>query len=144
MTHEDAGHYAKKHPEGTTLQPEIAEALKSKQTDGKISCAAAHAVADQLNISPAEVGITIDLMEYRLLKCQLGMYGYDAEKPITIPLKDSFPQLEEKIRQAAVNNRISCKACWDIADASGEKRLTAAKICESLKIKISPCQLGAF
>jgi len=65
MTHEDAGHYASKHPEGTEADSRILAAIKQKLADNHIACAAAHAVAEDLSIPPLQVGLTIDLMEAR-------------------------------------------------------------------------------
>jgi len=144
MTHEDAGHYAAKHPENTKLNPKIEAAVKRKSDNGVITCAAAHTVADELNMPPAQVGVAIDLMEYRIAKCQMGMYGYDTGKPITVPEKDRSPELEEALLEAAPDKRITCKACWELAEKMGVGKLKLARTCEVLKIKIRPCQLGAF
>ena len=45
MGHEDAGHYAAKHPKGTQIDPKIESAITSKLSDNRITCAAAHALA---------------------------------------------------------------------------------------------------
>jgi hypothetical protein len=39
---------------------------------------------------------------------------------------------------------LSCAAAWEIADRLGVKRLEVGAACENLKIKVKPCQLGAF
>ncbi|MBW2035618.1 MAG: hypothetical protein JRI94_18950, partial [Deltaproteobacteria bacterium] len=76
MTHEDRGHYAKKHSPDRKVQPEIAKALKQKASNREISCATAHKIARDLKVSPAEVGFTTDTLEIRIVKCQMGLYGY--------------------------------------------------------------------
>ncbi len=68
MAHEDAGHYAAKHPKGTKLNLKIAEPVKQKISDGRITCADAHAIAHNLKVTPAAVGVTIDLLECRIGK----------------------------------------------------------------------------
>jgi len=144
MTHEDKGHYAAKHPEGTKSNPQIEEALKQKISDGKIACAAAHEIAGKFNISPIEVGVNMDLLEIRLSKCQLGLFGYGKQKKIVKPAENADHELEKLIKQLVSDGRISCKACWDAADKVGCSKLDVYGACEALKVKISPCQLGAF
>ncbi len=144
MTHKDAGKYAKKHPEGTKPDPRIAEMIKQKEKDGGISCAAAHKIALDLNTDPKTVGMNIDLLELRIKKCQLGLFGYYPEKKIITPAKE----VPENIRDAAYsivkNGRISCKDAWNLAKKLGIKKTEMASALEAMKIKISPCQLGAF
>ena len=49
---------------------------KKKMKNNRISCAGAHKIASVLHAAPAEVGRTIDLLEARIVKCQLGLFGY--------------------------------------------------------------------
>jgi hypothetical protein len=58
MTHEDRGHYARKHPAGRKAKPEVAEAVKQHASKGGISCAAAFKIAGDLQVPPAEIGFT--------------------------------------------------------------------------------------
>ena len=76
MAHEDAGHYGAKHPGGKIDQAN-AEAIAAKDKDGRITCAAAHAIAKKLAVSPQAVGMNIDLLEKRIRRCQMGLFGYD-------------------------------------------------------------------
>ncbi|RTZ99150.1 MAG: hypothetical protein DSY90_01865 [Deltaproteobacteria bacterium] len=144
MTHEDSGHYAAKHPKGTPIDPAIAAALKEKAKDGNISCAAAHKIARQQVASPARVGQIIDLLELRIDKCQLGLFGYHPEKKIVAPSKTASDALESALRPVVTDNRVPCVECWKIADRMDLSRMDVAAACEGLKIKITPCQLGAF
>ena len=59
MTHEDASHYAAKHP-GVKLNEKIAIRLRKKIFKKTISCAEAHRIADELNIDPSEAVVAID------------------------------------------------------------------------------------
>lgn len=144
MTHEDKGHFSKKHPQGLEITPEIAEAIKQKASDGTITCAAAHGISKDLNVAPSLVGMNIDFLELSLSKCQLGLYGYGPGKRIVEPAETVSEELETAIRDAVVDGRVPCRALWDIAERFGIKRLEASSACEALKIKIKPCQLGAF
>ncbi|MFA7462783.1 MAG: hypothetical protein WCY59_06555, partial [Anaerovoracaceae bacterium] len=84
------------------------------------------------------------LMETRLTRCQLGLFGYTPESRIIKPADAVAPDLEEAIRGALLNGKISCLASWEIAKRFGIARMDVACACETLRIKITSCQLGAF
>jgi hypothetical protein len=69
MTHEDRGHYAKKHPADRNVNEEIAEAVKKRTSNETISCAEAFKIAGDSNVQPAEIGFAVDLLETRIVKC---------------------------------------------------------------------------
>jgi len=144
MAHEDAGHYGAKHPADRKLNEKIAGAVREKNMDGKISCAEASRIAGQLQVSMADVGGTIDLLEIHLNNCQLGLFGYSPKKMIVKPAENVTPGLEAAIRKALVKERLSCLSAWEIAEETGMTRMAISSACEKLKIKIKPCQLGAF
>jgi len=144
MTHEDAGHYAAKHAAGTISDPAIAEAVKGKIQGDSITCAAVHKIAADLNATPAEVGVVADLLEARLSKCQMGLFGYKPERRIVKPAKEVSPELEGAIKKSLVDGRITCLSCWAIAKEFGIAKMDVASACEKLNIKIVSCQLGAF
>jgi hypothetical protein len=144
MAHEDAGHYASKHPEGTTASSKILSALDGKISDRKISCTLAHEIAQSLKLSPKDVGIAIDLRELKLAECQLGLFGHQPGGK-SLKMVETIPSdLEKAIRDLAENNKISCYDCWDVAERQDIPKLDVASACEKLGLKISPCQLGAF
>lgn len=143
MTHEDAGHYAEKH-QGIDLDKNIASMLKKKSDNGTISCAAIHAAAGLLGVSPIEAGIQADLMELRLVKCSLGLFGYGPgikkiNKDIEIP-----EPLNNELENNAENQRITCIKCWEIGKKLKIKRIDISSACEKKGFKIKQCQLGAF
>jgi hypothetical protein len=144
MTHEYAGHYATKHPEGTRLDSEIAEKIKAAGPDRSIACAVAHEIAAQLNRSPSEIGTALDLMEFRILKCQLGLFGYAPEKKIVAPANHVPDKTADTIRRHMKSGRLACLKAWQLAEELGMRKLALASACENLGVKISPCQLGAF
>jgi len=144
MTHKDAQRYASKHPPGTKTDPRIAEAVKQKMANGKITCAAAHEIARDLKVSPGEVGVSLDLLEVRINECQLGLFGYRPQRKVVTPAQSVAPEMEDAVREAIVNHRISCLACWEIARRFGTARMYVAAACEALGVKIVSCQLGSF
>ncbi len=143
MTHEDAGHYAEKRRGSTLIEP-IARKIKETAEDNKISCAEAHSIAGDLNVRPAEVGTTIDLLEIRITQCQLGLFGHGKEKNIPQLPEKMNPDVESAIRSSLVNGRLACIAAWEISKRFNISKPVIAAVCESIKVKISPCQLGAF
>ncbi len=144
MTREDAGHYSIKHPKGTTYDPALAEALEQKAPDGLLSCTTAHEIASAFAVPPAEVGKTADLLEYRIVECQMGLFGYSPEKRIVRPAPDIAASLRGALDERTVDGVISCLSCWEIAAALGVTKMAVASACESLGLKVKPCQLGAF
>jgi len=144
MTHEDAGHYAAKHPKGVEADPKVVEQIRQKLSNNHITCTAAHEIAVKLSVSPAQVGINIDLLEARITKCQLGLFGYSPQKNIVKPADSVSPDLKNAIETGLIDGRISCERCWEIARHKGLKKIEVASACETLGIKIKPCQLGAF
>jgi hypothetical protein len=143
MTHEDAGHYAAKHS-GAALNPNIAETLKNKITAGKIPCGAAHATARDLKVTPGEVGVTIDLLEARIVQCQLGLFGDSGRPKNSGPSSDIADSLGQAIRAALVQERLPCAAAWKIAESFNIAKNKVKDECDRLNIKINGCQLGAF
>ncbi len=144
MTHEDAGHYALKHSPSATPDARIAEAVRQKVSDGKVTCAACHQIATALNVLPSDVGRAIDLMEIRFTKCQMGLYGYGPQRRIVKPAETVMPALKDAIEASLVDNRLPCAVAWGIAAQMGVKKMDVSSACEALKIKISNCQIGSF
>jgi len=144
MTHTDRGHYAGKHPPDRKPDPKLVDALKKSSHEGKISCAGAFEVTKQMDVSPGEVGFTADFLELPIVKCQLGLYGYQPLKKIVKPAETVSEDLQAAIQKSLKNKHIACKDVWTIAEKSKLKKMEVSSACEALKIKISPCQLGAF
>ncbi len=144
MTHEDAGHYGAKHP-GGKIDAAIAEKINAGENQGRITCAAAHRIAGEQGCQPIQVGINIDLLEKRIEKCQLGLFGYVGPKGKAVDASAVVPpDLESAIRGGMQGDRITCKTIWEVARRLDLARLAVACACEGLGIKVNHCQLGAF
>ena len=143
MAHQDKGHYANKH-QGKKIDKKISELIKQKSEETNLSCSAAHKLAKELNLPPLEIGIQADLMEFRIDKCQLGLFGYQPEKKIIDPSIDIPAELDKRIDDAEDDGSISCATCWKIATDLKIKKLDLGSACEKKGIRIKPCQLGAF
>jgi len=144
MAHEDAGNYAGKHPEGGHLDPALAAALRRLTQNDRITCAAAHQTAAAFAVPPSQVGKAVDLLETRIIECQLGLFGYPPDRRIVKPLEDVPEELRAHIKRHATDGRIGCASCWSIAATLGVERLTVSCACEALGIKVKRCQLGTF
>lgn len=144
MTHEDAGHYGAKHPAGTLCDPAIAAALTQQAEDSRVACTAAHEIAASSGVAPSEIGKAADLMEYRIVKCQLGLFGYEPEKRIVQPAENVSDELRDQLQRYAADGRINCATCWKIARDLGIEKPAVSSACELLGIKVKHCQLGAF
>ena len=144
MTGRDRGHYSKKHSDERKIDPGMASAVEDKASDKKITCAAAFKIVDTCKTTADEVGFTLDMLEIRIIRCQMGIFGYEPEKKAVKPM-DSVPdELERAIRDKLVNERLTCASAWEIAGSLKIPKMRVSSACETLGIKIKPCQLGAF
>ncbi|MDP2853894.1 MAG: hypothetical protein Q8O28_06575 [Smithellaceae bacterium] len=144
MTHLDKGKYFEKHPKQTKIDEDLKQEILKQSKDDNIACKAAEKISQKRNISMSEIGVAIDILNINIAQCQLGLFGYDGKKKLVSEAESVSPDLESNITAALVNNRLSCTAAWNIADKLKIKRLDVCAACEKLKIKVKPCQLGAF
>jgi hypothetical protein len=144
MTHEDKGHFSKKHPPDRKVSERVNAAVKTKVTDGAMACAVAFEIAESLGVQPEEVGFTLDSLEVKVVKCQLGLFGYSPAKRIVKPAERVPPDIEKAIRGALVKGRLPCASAWALAEKRRLKKMEISSACETLGIKIGPCQLGTF
>jgi hypothetical protein len=146
MTRKEKAGFGKVKTGGSdeAVNPRIREALQSRAKESGLACAAAFAVAAEIGISPGATGEAMDQLQISIIKCQLGLFGYSPEKRIVKPAETVTEDEEKAVRQALVNGKLPCAACWQLAEAFGKPRLGMASICERLSVKIGPCQLGAF
>ena len=101
-------------------------------------------IASELVVKPHDVGKTADLLEMRLSKCQLGLFGYQPVKRIVKSTKQISTDLEHGIQEGLEDGRLPCITAWKIAEELGLRKMEVSSACQSLGIKISSCQLGAF
>lgn len=126
------------------MKPELEHALQAVIKDNSISCRQAHAVAVELNLPPLEVGKAADFLNCRIIRCQLGLFGYQPVKKIVQAQCAPEPDVQQAIEKAAPLNKLDCAHAWEMAQQHQLTRQTLANICEHLQIKFTQCQLGAF
>ena len=147
MTHEDAGKYALKHSRGRRPNQQIADAIREKSPGGELACGTAEEISKEFKVDISDVGITADLLEIKIKRCQLGLFGW-GKKPNhgkDIHATDSVSvELKTALEEAAENGVVTCAALWVIADRLGAERKAVSTACDTLRLKIRKCQLGAF
>ena len=144
MTREQGPKFSKKHGVDAQIDAPMKQKIKDKTKNNEISCAAAFQLIKELEATPADIGRGIDLMDIRLVKCRLGLFGYRPEKKTIKPKAPRSREVEEAIRAALIENRLSCYAAWEIAHIFQIPKMDVSAACEAIGIKIKPCQLGAF
>ena len=144
MSMEKGKKFSDKHRATEKPSPEIKNEIEKRSINNEIPCAVAFEIVEDIGVLPAEVGKTIDLMNYKLVKCQLGLYGYTPEKKIVTPQDTTDHDLKNAIQNALVDERLPCVSAWEIAARFQIPKLTVSGIAEAMGVKIKPCQLGAF
>jgi hypothetical protein len=144
MTHSDAGRYAAKHESTGSPDERIAAAVTSRAASGRLACAEAEKISVSLGAPMAEVGRTLDLLEIRIDRCQLGLFGCLPEGKGVRPDQEAAKGLEQEIHRRFSGGRLPCAEAWAIAAEMKIPRMRVSAACETLQIKIKPCQLGAF
>jgi hypothetical protein len=132
------------HRSADQLDPALRRSLESGAEKGELSCAKAFQLAGDLQKPASEIGAAADLLGIRLVKCQLGLFGYAPEKKIVTAAVAVDPGLEEAIRRRLENGRLPCRVAWGLAESFQMPRMSVSAACEALGIKVKPCQLGAF
>lgn len=144
MKHQKGQKFADKHGVDVRVNEWVKEHIIGQTKNNELACAKAFKIADELNVSAAEVGKTADLLNMKLVKCQLGLFGYTPEKKIVKPKAASTIKLESAIQDSLAEGALPCAKAWEIARNFDISKMTVSAVCEQLKIKIKPCQLGAF
>ena len=144
MTLEKEQKFSQKHGPDARIDPVVKEKINTNAKQGELACAVAFKIAEELEVSPADIGKTVDLLDLKLNKCQLGLFGYKPDKKMVTAKAPENRQMEEAIRNALVDGKLACCDAWDIASRFNVRKMAVSGACESLSIKIKPCQLGAF
>jgi hypothetical protein len=126
------------------MEERIADAVRKRAREGRLSCGAAFHIAEALEVNPLKVGEAADQLGVRLYHCQLGLFGYDGKERIVHATDEVSPALEQAIGEGLVVGRLPCAVAWAIANRFGLRRTDVANAAEKLDIRIGQCQLGAF
>jgi hypothetical protein len=145
MTHEYEGRYRAKHAPDTTPDSTLANQVSQRVRNGRLTCAAAFAIVKHTGASPSEVGRAADLLEIKITRCQLGLFGHSGEKRNVVePAVEIQDGLEQDLRNKMVKGKLPCREAWEIASRWGVSKRQITVVCEKLMIRLGPCQLGVF
>jgi hypothetical protein len=139
-----SNNYSNKHSADEAPDPLAKEAIIQKAVNNKLPCAVAFNIAEELDIPVVQIGKTADLMNCKLTKCQLGLFGHTPENKRVTPQDTVDSEIKTAIQKALMDNKLTCENAWKIANSLNVHKMTVSAVCESLKIKINKCQLGAF
>ena len=141
---EKKSRFSEKYGPDEKPDPIIKEQILKRTVKDEVACAVAFEIANKLGVKPSDVGKTVDLLDYRLVKCQLGLFGYKPGHSIVEAKLPENEKIVEAIKDGMVNDRLPCKTAWEIAVRFNVHKMAVSAACEALSIKIKPCQLGAF
>lgn len=136
--------FAAKHQNKAQINNIIKNEILKQNKDGKLPCLIAFRIADSLQVTAAEVGKTVDLLNFRLTECQLGLFGYKPQKKIIKAKEPEDQSLKKAISDRLIEGRLPCISAWEIASRFNVHKMIASSACEAMNIKITKCQLGAF
>ncbi len=144
MTHADKGKYAQKHSPEVNVEDSLKQEVRQAAKENNVSCLIAEEIAGRKSVSLGDVGIALDILNINITECQLGLFGYRPQKKIVQLARKVAPDLKQAISDALSDGRLSCSTAWAIAKQLKLSRKKVSAACEALKIRIKPCQLGAF
>jgi hypothetical protein len=57
------------------MNTRVREAVRERSSEGRLSCARARALAEELGVVPLEVGEAANELGIKIVACQLGCFG---------------------------------------------------------------------
>ena len=136
--------FAAKHQGKAQISNIIKNEILKQNKDGKLPCLIAFRIANSLQVAAADVGRTVDLLNFRLTKCQLDLFGYKSQKKIIKAKEPEDQSIKKAIHDGLVEERLPCINAWEIASRFNIHKMMVSSACEAMNIKIIKCQLGAF
>ncbi len=147
MAHRDAGRYSGKQAPGTQLDANLADTIRARCPDDMLACGTAERISKDVRTEMSEVGVAADLLEMKIGRCQLGLFGWGSKpnhgKDI-VAAESVTADMRNALVETAHNGKVTCEALWRIADQLGVGRKEVSAACDALGFKIGACQLGAF
>ncbi len=118
--------------------------ILNRVTDNELSCVVAFEIAGKLNVPAKDIGEAADKLKIKIVKCQLGLFGYKPDKKTVKPAENVSAELKASINDSIESGKLSCIKAWEFAAKLKIQRFSVSCACETLKIKIKECRLGAF
>ena len=131
------------------MNENILARVRELAVGSQISCANAHRVAEELGVTPIQVGNAVnETSDLRFYRCQMGFFGYgikaEGTHRIVQPAADVPGDVRAALEPHIVDGRIPCAVAWQVADNLEYPYLAMANILERLDLRVKPCQLGCF
>jgi hypothetical protein len=113
--------------------------------DGKLACSEAFRLSGELGLPESEIGNYADLCGVRLVKCQIGLFGYGPEKKRLVETRDLLdPDLASAVRSLSNGGVILCVEVFGLAESFKISKVDVGCACETLGIRVKGCRFGAF
>lgn len=122
----------------------IKKKMIKRSASGELTCRKAFEVSEELGVVPHVIGDFADQLGLKLVGCQLGLFGSPSGGKSIKPLDSVDAGLKKEIESGLANGRLPCATAWEIAERLALPKMTVSNACETLGLKIKPCQLGAF
>jgi hypothetical protein len=125
----------------------LREEVRDEQVDGKLTCARAEEISRTIpGASLAEIGEAANEEGVRISYCQLGLFGFNdfGAKRLASALPTIPKDLEGVIRDKTRDGALPCREAWRIACDEGLPKFVIGCVCETIGVRIAPCQLGCF
>jgi hypothetical protein len=125
---------------------DLAKDVRDGSIDGRLPCARAFDIAELNHAAPPQVRETADRLGARISRCQLGLFGFEdlGERRLVRALPKVPESLASRVRESLIDGRLPCAAAWRLADDEGLPRLLLGCACETIGVRVAPCQLGCF
>lgn len=127
----------------------LSDAIHEALVGGQLPCAKAFVIARRFGVEPIKVGQEADVLDVRLSKCQLGLFGYgskaEGKHRRVKPMQNVPPRLADAIHTAVgPGGKLTCEGAWRVAKELHVSRQQVSDAAEGLGVRIISCQLGAF
>jgi len=125
---------------------DLEEKLLDSLRDGRLPCAFAFRVAQEMETGPETIGAEADRLGIRISRCQLGLFGYPAfrRKGLIQQVEVVPGDVAASLKSSATDGIVPCNELWRIAHDHGLPKIVVASAAETLDLQVSPCQLGCF
>jgi len=126
----------------------LKQEIQSHLRDGKLHCAAAWQIAARAGVERMAVGEAADVLEVRIDRCQLGLFGYGEKRlgqhKIVKPAESVQPEIASALQKTARDGAITCVQAFEIAERLNQPAMVVSAHVEALGLRILHCQLGCF
>ena len=127
-------------------EPEKLEAAIRERlnTEGRLPCAAALALAKKLDVPPLQVGEQCNSLGIKITDCQLGCFKVSKTDRTGAVPEPASEELARRVQALHDAGELTCPNLFALAGELGCKPLVAADAANARGYKLGGCQLGCF